>query len=72
MGAQARARVIGLHAHVGSGIDVAAVGQGRVQLSGAGTADDGQYSIDGASFVALPSSPFATTFGLVSAPAVGG
>jgi hypothetical protein len=57
---------------VGSGIDVAAVGQGRVQLSGAGTLDDGQYSIDGADFANMPSVLFSGTFGQVTAPALGG
>jgi hypothetical protein len=37
----------------GEGIDISAVGRGSVQVIGAGTADDGTYSVDGGKPVAI-------------------
>jgi hypothetical protein len=75
-GTKMRFRFVGARAYairiVGTGIDVSAVGQGKIQLNGAGTLDDGQYSIDGADFLPLPSTLFTGAFGQLAAPAVGG
>ena len=47
---------------VGTGVNLSVVGQGHVGITGAGTADDGTYSVDGGDYVPVPA--FATTFGL--------
>ena len=75
-GTKMRFRFVGARSYsiriVGTGIDVSAVGQGRVVLNGAGTLADGQYSIDGGDFQPIPSTLFNGTFGQLAAPAVGG
>lgn len=48
---------------VGRGIDIAAVGQGRVRFPVSGTSNDGQFSLDGAPFQDVPALPFAGSFG---------
>jgi hypothetical protein len=48
---------------VGTGIDISAVGSGTVKLTGAGTLDDGSYSLDGAAFKPVPLLLTSGTFG---------
>ncbi len=55
---------------VGTGVDVAAVGQGTVTLLGLGTVDDGQFSLDGGPFQDVP--PTLTTDVFGQAPAASG
>ena len=38
----------------GTGINLSVVGKGTVGISGAGTADDGTYSLDGGDYVPVP------------------
>ena len=76
-GTKMRFRFVGARSYqlriVGTGIDVSAVGQGRVVLSGSDAATDGQYSIDDDPFMPLPTTLFTGTFGqLVAASSVGG
>ena len=49
---------------IGRGIDIAAVGQGRVRFPVAGAPNDGQFSLDGGPFQDVPALPFSGTFGL--------
>ena len=39
---------------VGTGVDLVAVGTGTLRITGAGTVDDGEYSLDGAPFKPVP------------------
>lgn len=55
---------------VGRGIDIAAVGQGKVRFPVTGTANDGQFSLDGGPFQDVPALPFTGSFG--GAAPVGG
>ncbi len=48
---------------VGRGIDIAAVGQGKVRFPVTGTANDGQFSLDGGPFQDVPALPFVGSFG---------
>jgi hypothetical protein len=41
---------------VGTGVNLSVVGKGSVNLAGAGTADDGTYSVDGGDYTAVPDS----------------
>ena len=58
----------------GSGIDLSAVGQGKLRILGAGTADDGQLSLDGGPFQAVSATSVVESFGqaAVVVPAVTG
>ena len=38
----------------GRGINLSFVGKGNVTLNGAGTGDDGTYSINGGEYIAIP------------------
>ena len=48
---------------IGSGIDIAAVGKGKVRFPVTGTANDGQFSLDGGPFQDVPALPFTGSFG---------
>lgn len=75
-GTEIRFRFVGARGYsirvVGTGIDLSAVGQGKITLVGAGTLADGEYSVDGGAFEPLPETSFTGTFGQLAAPAVGG
>ena len=43
----------------GRGINLSVVGTGNVTLNGAGTADDGTYSVNGGGYDTVPNLPFA-------------
>src|SRR5256712_285452 len=60
-GTKVRFRIIGGSFRIvvkGRGINLSLVGTGRVTLSGAGTVDDGSYSVNGGEYLALPGFPF--------------
>ena len=42
----------------GRGVNLSLVGKGNVTLAGAGTGDDGSYSVNGGDYLALPGFPF--------------
>lgn len=48
---------------VGRGIDIVAVGQGRVRFPVVVTSNDGRFALDGNAFQDVPSQPFTATFG---------
>jgi hypothetical protein len=61
-GTKVRFRIIGGSFRVvvkGKGINLSFVGRGNVTLFGAGTGDDGSYSVNGGDYLALPGFPFA-------------
>jgi hypothetical protein len=47
----------------GTGIDLSAVGQGKLRILGAGTADDGQLSLNGGPFQNVSATSVAESFG---------
>jgi hypothetical protein len=51
---------------VGRGIDIAAVGQGKIRFVGADTANDGEFSLDGGPFQDVPALPFVGSFGVAA------
>jgi hypothetical protein len=56
-GTKVRFRIIGGYFRIvvkGRGINLSLVGKGSVTLDGAGTEDDGSYSVNGADYVAIP------------------
>ncbi len=56
-GTKVRFRLIGGAFRIrvyGTGINLSVVGKGTVGISGAGTADDGTYSLDGGDYVPVP------------------
>jgi opacity protein-like surface antigen len=60
-GTRVRFRIIGGSFRIvvkGRGINLSLVGKGNVTLSGAGTGDDGSYSVNGGDYLALPAFPF--------------
>jgi opacity protein-like surface antigen len=60
-GTKVRFRIIGGSFRIvvrGRGINLSLVGKGNVTLSGAGTADDGSYSVNGGEYLAMPGFPF--------------
>ncbi len=60
-GTKVRFRIIGGSFRIvvkGRGINLSLVGTGKVTLSGAGTVDDGSYSVNGGEYLALPGFPF--------------
>jgi hypothetical protein len=60
-GTKVRFRIIGGSFRIvvkGRGINLSLVGTGKVTLSGAGTVDDGLYSVNGGEYFALPGFPF--------------
>ncbi|MDX6435486.1 MAG: hypothetical protein QOK34_320 [Gaiellaceae bacterium] len=60
-GTKVRFRIIGGTFRVvvkGRGINLSVVGRGTVTLNGAGTGDDGTYSVNGAADTMLPDLPF--------------
>jgi opacity protein-like surface antigen len=61
-GTKVRFRIIGGSFRIvvkGRGINLSLVGTGKVTLAGAGTGDDGSYSVNGGDYLALPGFPFA-------------
>jgi len=61
-GTKVRFRIIGGSFRIvvrGRGINLSLVGTGKVTLSGAGTADDGSYSVNGGDYISVPTFPFA-------------
>jgi hypothetical protein len=61
-GTKVRFRIIGGTFRIvvkGRGINLSVVGKGTVTLNGAGTDDDGTYSVNGAAYDTLPNLPFA-------------
>jgi hypothetical protein len=67
-GTKVRFRIIGGSFRIvvkGRGINLSLVGKGNVTLYGAGTGDDGNYSVNGADYIALPN--FQLLFGLSAA-----
>src|SRR5213596_1151758 len=59
-GTKVRFRIIGGYFRIvvkGRGINLSLVGTAKVTLSGAGTADDGSYSVNGGDYLALPDFP---------------
>jgi hypothetical protein len=60
-GTKVRFRIIGGSFRIvvkGRGINLSLVGKGTVTLAGAGTGDDGLYSVNGGDYLALPGFPF--------------
>ena len=60
-GTKVRFRIIGGSFRIvvkGRGINLSLVGTARVTLAGAGTGDDGTYSVNGGDYLALPGFPF--------------
>src|SRR5881628_2142566 len=56
-GTKVRFRIIGGSFRIvvrGRGINLSLVGRGNVTLTGAGTGDDGSYSVNGGDYLALP------------------
>jgi hypothetical protein len=56
-GTRVRFRIIGGWFRVvvkGRGINLSVVGKGNVTLAGAGTADDGSYSVNGVDYIPIP------------------
>jgi hypothetical protein len=56
-GTKVRFRIIGGYFRIvvkGRGINLSAVGKGNVTLDGAGTVDDGSYSVNGGEYLPLP------------------
>jgi hypothetical protein len=67
-GTKVRFRIIGGSFRIvvkGRGINLSLVGKGTVALTGAGTGDDGSYSVNGADYTPIPDFPF--LFGLSAA-----
>jgi hypothetical protein len=61
-GTKVRFRIIGGAFRVvikGRGINLSLVGKGNVTLNGAGTEDDGSYSVNGGEYSVVPDFPFA-------------
>lgn len=61
-GTRVRFRIIGGGFRViikGRGINLSLVGRGSVTLNGAGTGDDGTYSVNGGEYSVVPDFPFA-------------
>ena len=61
-GNKVRFRIIGGSFRIvvkGRGINLSLVGTARVTLAGAGTGDDGSYSVNGGDYSAIPAFPFA-------------
>ena len=66
-GMKVRFRIIGGSFRIvvkGRGINLSLVGKGNVTLSGAGTGDDGSYSVNGGEYLPIP--PFSFPFPLSS------
>jgi len=60
-GSKVRFRIIGGSFRIvvkGRGVNLSLVGTGKVTLSGAGTVDDGSYSVNGGDYFPLPGFPF--------------
>src|SRR2546429_19105 len=60
-GTKVRFRIIGGSFRIvvrGRGINLSLVGRGNVTLIGAGTADDGTYSVNGSDYFPLPAFPY--------------
>jgi hypothetical protein len=60
-GTKVRFRIIGGFFRIvvkGRGINLSLVGKGNVTLDGAGTVDDGSYSVNGGEYLAMPEFPF--------------
>jgi len=60
-GTNVRFRIIGGTFRIvvkGRGINLSLVGKGKVTLNGAGTDDDGSYSVNDAEYLPVPSFPF--------------
>jgi opacity protein-like surface antigen len=61
-GTKVRFRIIGGSFRIvvkGRGINLSLVGTARVTLAGAGTGDDGSYSVNGGDYSPIPAFPFA-------------
>ncbi|MDQ2969091.1 MAG: hypothetical protein M3R37_12325 [Actinomycetota bacterium] len=61
-GTKVRFRIIGGSFRIvvkGRGINLSLVGRGNVTVDGAGTGDDGSYSVNGGEYLAMPGFPFA-------------
>ena len=61
-GTKVRFRIIGGAFKIrvqGRGINLSLVGKGNVTMTGAGTGDDGSYSVNGGEYSAIPGFPFA-------------
>ena len=61
-GTKVRFRIIGGYFRIvlrGRGINLSLVGKGNVTVDGAGTGDDGSYSVNGGDYLALPEFLFA-------------
>jgi opacity protein-like surface antigen len=61
-GTKVRFRIIGGSFRIvvkGRGINLSLVGTARVTLAGAGTGDDGTYSVNGGDYSVIPAFPFA-------------
>ena len=61
-GTKVRFRIIGGSFRIvvkGRGINLSLVGTGKVTVDGAGTGDDGSYSVNGGEYLALPGFSFA-------------
>jgi len=61
-GTKVRFRIIGGYFRIvlrGRGINLSLVGKGNVTVDGAGTGDDGSYSVNGGDYLALPDFLFA-------------
>jgi opacity protein-like surface antigen len=60
-GTKVRFRIIGGAFRIvvkGRGVNLSLVGTGKVTLSGAGTGDDGSYSVNGGDYLAIPGFSF--------------
>jgi hypothetical protein len=68
-GTKVRFRIIGGAFRVvikGRGINLSLVGKGNVTLNGAGTEDDGTYSVNGGEYSVVPDFPFAFPLSAIS------
>jgi hypothetical protein len=68
-GTKVRFRIIGGSFRIvvkGRGINLSLVGKGNVTLNGAGTEDDGTYSVNGGEYSVVPDFPFAFPLSAIS------
>src|SRR2546430_15670630 len=70
-GTKVRFRIIGGSFRIvvrGRGINLSLVGRGNVSLIGAGTADDGTYSVNGSDYFPLPGFPYLFALSATTTP----
>jgi hypothetical protein len=70
-GTKVRFRIIGGSFRIvvrGKGINLSLVGRGNVTLTGAGTTDDGTYSVNGSDYFPLPGFPYLFALSATTTP----